>query len=256
MCCRCKCAFLSAYRFIWVDLRLLSFGLTTLQISTMDSTLLLLAALVAASHAFTAPNLQTQTRVGQQQRLSTSLSEAIVARNGISYEDVEIGTGRNVFKGDAILCYYVGTYDTSKGSGGNDGNPFFAALAGGKGKKVTFDQTEPGEPAEIVVGVGQVIQGWDIGICGDQTLDIPPMKIGGDRKLLIPAALAYGESGAGDVIPPNTDLEFQIAVINAEQTRKGVSTDTKIKGFAALGGFLVFMAGAGYLVTQNINKFF
>ncbi|VEU44757.1 unnamed protein product [Pseudo-nitzschia multistriata] len=225
---------------------------------TAASSVRILAALlagIATTHAFTAPHSQTTGL--QQQRSVTSLSEAIVARNGLSWEDVEIGTGRNVFPGDQILCYYSGSYqqDASAASGGS--NPFFAAIAGGgKGKKITFDETEPGEPAEVVVGRGQVIKGWDIGICGDQTLDIPPMKIGGDRKLIIPAELAYGERGAGDVIPPNTVLEFQVAVLNAERSDPGVSSEVKAKGFAALGGFFLFMAVFGFLLATNIDKIF
>lgn len=227
---------------------------------TSSSSFCMFAALlagIATTHAFTSPQLQTNTRgLQQQQRLrpATSLSEAITARNGLSYEDVEIGTGRNVFPGDSILCYYVGTYE--KEDSGNGNNLFFAAIGGAKDKKVTFDETEPGEPAEVVIGRGQVIKGWDIGICGDMTLDIPPMKIGGDRRLIIPAELAYGERGAGDVIPPNTVLEFQVAVLNAERSDPGVSGETKAKGFAALGGFLLFMAVFGFVATQNIGKLF
>ena len=162
-----------------------------------------------------------------------------VARNGLSYEDVEIGTGRNIFPGDSILCYYVGSYKKTTG------------------EKITFDETEPGDPADIVIGVGNVIQGWEIGICGSSGLDIPPMKIGGDRKLIIPAELAYGETGAGDgVIPPNTVLEFQIAILNAERKDSGVSDSTKIKGFAGLAGFFTFMLIFGFFVVQNIDKFF
>ncbi|KAL3945415.1 MAG: hypothetical protein SGBAC_000468 [Bacillariaceae sp.] len=118
-------------------------------------------------------------------------------------------------------------------------------------KKVTFDETNPGEPAEFVVGKGQVIKGFDIGVCGDSNLDIPAMKIGGDRKLMIPAELAYGERGAGDAIPPNTDLEFQISILSAA-SKEGLSKDVLLKGFAGLGGFLVFMAGFGYLLVQFV----
>jgi len=178
----------------------------------------------------------------QQQRLQPL---GVVSRNGLIYEDIEIGTGRNIFPGDSILCYYIGTYQSTT-KGGN--NPF-----SNNNKKVTFDETDAGEPAEIVVGVGNSIPGWEIGICGDSTLDIPPMKIGGDRKLIIPAGLAYGELGAGDgVIPPNTDLEFQIEIINAERKSSGVSSDTKLKGFAGLVGFLTFSAILTFIVTKNI----
>lgn len=213
-----------------------------------------LLAVIATTHAFTSP--QSQTRSLQQ----APLGAATVARNGMSYEEIEIGTGRNIFPGDAVLCYYVGTYEESPGasSEGGDGNPILAAFAkaGGSSKTVTFDETQPGDPAEFVVGRGMVIPGWDIGMCGDKTLGIPPMKIGGDRKLIIPAALCYGEAGAGDVIPPNKDLSFQIAIVNAERKDPGVSDSTKFKGFAGLIGFLVFMAGFGLIAVQNIDKFF
>ncbi len=201
-----------------------------------------LLAVIATTNGFVTP------KSGIQNRFSTSLNEMITARNGLSYEEVEIGTGRNIFPGDSILCYYVGTYE--KEAGGD--NPFFAAFA--KGGTVTFDETEDGEPAEVLIGRGQVIKGWDIGICGDQSLDIPPMKIGGDRKLIIPAELAYGERGAGDAIPPNTDLEFQVEILNAERFEQGVSGGTKLKGFAVLGGFLGFMGILLLVVVSNLDS--
>lgn len=214
----------------------------------MNSCACVLAALlglVATSHAFVLPQ--------SEPRLSTSLNEMITARNGLQYEDVEIGTGRNVFPGDSILCYYVGTYQKESSAGGD--NPFFAAFSKASGgSTVTFDETELGEPAEVLIGRGQVIKGWDIGICGDQSLEIPPMKIGGDRKLIIPAELAYGERGAGSDIPPNTDLEFQVEILNAERFEQGVSGSTKLKGFAALGGFLGFMGIVLLVIVSNLDN--
>lgn len=204
-----------------------------------------LLAVIATTHGFATPRLHTKT-AGLS---STSLAAAIVARNGLSFEDIEIGTGRNIFPGDAILCYYVGTYKESADAGG--GNPFFGGLGGGK--TITFDETEPGEPAEVIVGKGQVIQGWDIGICGDPTLDIPPMKIGGDRRLIIPAKLAYGEGGAGDAIPPNTDLEFQIAIVNAERGDPGLSGSFKAKAFAILFAFLAVSLVLSIVVASNAD---
>lgn len=201
-----------------------------------------LLAVIATTHGFVIPKSELQNR------FSTSLNEMITARNGLAYEEVEIGTGRNIFPGDSILCYYVGTYQKEAGSD----NPFFAAFAQG-GNTVTFDETEVGEPAEVLIGKGKVIKGWDIGICGDQSLDIPPMKIGGDRKLIIPAELAYGERGAGNDIPPNTDLEFQVEILNAERFEQGVSDSTKLKGFAALVGFLGFMGILLLVLVQNVD---
>jgi FKBP-type peptidyl-prolyl cis-trans isomerase FkpA len=212
----------------------------------------LLAAIATTTHGFATPRSQSQTK-GARSSSSTFLEAMIVARNGLAYEDVEIGTGRNVFAGDSVLCYYVGTYEQGAAGDAGGDNPFFAAFSKGA-KTITFDETEPGDPAEVVVGRGQVIKGWDIGICGDQSLEIPPMKIGGDRKLIIPAELAYGERGAGDVIPPNTMLQFQVAIVNAERTDPGVSGSTKLKGFAALVGFLSFMLLSLFVVSQNADK--
>ena len=184
-------------------------------------------------------NKRRQRSSSRSLKLEPLFGNVQVARNGLSYEEVEIGTGRNIFPGDSILCYYVGSFKKS---------PF---------QSVTFDETDPGDPAEIVIGVGNVIPGWEIGICGDSGLDIPPMKIGGDRKLIIPAELAYGERGAGEGrIPPNTVLEFQIAILNAERKDSGVSGSTKLKGFAGLLGFFAFMLISLFVVTQNIDFLF
>lgn len=67
----------------------------------------------------------------------------------------------------------------------------------------------PYEPLKITVGVGQVIQGWDEGLTTD-------MYVGGRRRIIIPANLGYGSSGAGGVIPPNATLVFDVHVISAK----------------------------------------
>jgi hypothetical protein len=161
---------------------------------------------------------------------------SVTARNGLSYEDVEVGTGRRVNKGDAILVYYEGTFRQPSG------------------KKTVFDATEPGEPLEFVVGKGQLIPGMDLGIIGDMSLEIEPMKIGGDRKLKIPSALAYGNNQVGP-IPPNQDLEFQISVINA-QPATALSQSVKIKGIAAFLGTMGFFAVLGLFIAQNYQSWF
>lgn len=200
---------------------------------TLLQTTVALLCLVATTTAF---SVTSRTFVKPS---STSSSTALgpVARNGLVYEDVEIGSGRRVNAGDTVLCYYEGSY--KQGSG-----PF--------SKSVTFDATEPGEPVQFLVGKGQLIDGMDTGICGDLSLEIPPMNIGGDRKLKIPSDLAYGEQGAGGgAIPPNQDLEFQIAIVNAEK-QGGVSMDTRLKGYAAVAAFATIVLSSGWFVLHNI----
>ena len=63
-----------------------------------------------------------------------------------------------------------------------------------------------GQPLEFKVGVGQVIRGWDEGICA--------LQKGQKAKLICPPAFAYGDKGAGNVIPPNATLHFDVEVID------------------------------------------
>jgi len=72
-----------------------------------------------------------------------------------------------------------------------------------------FDSSvDRGQPFQFVVGVGQVIKGWD-----ESVLD---MKVGEKRRVILPHQLAYGERGAPGAIPPYSDLIFDIEVLNAQ----------------------------------------
>ena len=108
--------------------------------------------------------------------------------------DVKQGTGIEASAGKSVVVHYTGwLYDTSKPDS--------------HGAK--FDSSrDRGEPFGFVLGAGRVIKGWDEGVSG--------MKVGGQRTLVIPAQMAYGERGAGGVIPPNATLIFDVELIGVE----------------------------------------
>ncbi len=99
--------------------------------------------------------------------------------------DLITGDGKEVVKGALVICHYQGFLD--------DGTKFDSSL-------------DRGKPFQFVIGSGRVIKGWDIGIMG--------MKIGGKRKLFVPAHLAYGERQIGDIIKPNSNLHFEVELLD------------------------------------------
>ncbi|MFT5705867.1 MAG: peptidylprolyl isomerase [Oceanospirillaceae bacterium] len=98
--------------------------------------------------------------------------------------DLQIGEGKTAVKGALITTQYSGFL--------TDGTLFDSSINKGKA-------------FQCVIGTGRVIKGWDQGILG--------MKVGGKRKLLVPAKLAYGERKMGDKIPANSDLIFEIELL-------------------------------------------
>lgn len=99
-------------------------------------------------------------------------------------EDIKVGTGDEVKAGDSVSVHYVGKLQTGE----------------------EFDSSKKrGVPFEFTVGEGRVIAGWEQGIVG--------MKVGGERILVIPPELAYGERAIGP-IPPNSTLVFSIELLS------------------------------------------
>ena len=107
--------------------------------------------------------------------------------SGLKYDDVKEGAGAAPARGKKVTVHYTGT------------------LADGK----KFDSSrDRNQPFVFTIGVGQVIKGWDEGVMS--------MKVGGRRKLVIPAALGYGARGAGGVIPPNAELHFDVELLGVD----------------------------------------
>jgi peptidylprolyl isomerase len=106
---------------------------------------------------------------------------------GLEYVDLVVGTGAAPAAGQTVTVHYTGYL--------LDGKKFDSSV-------------DRNEPFSFVIGTSQVIKGWDEGVMG--------MKVGGKRKLIIPADLGYGERGAGGVIPPNATLIFDVELLSLE----------------------------------------
>ena len=102
----------------------------------------------------------------------------------LQIEDLASGTGATCKAGDKVSMHYTGW------------------LTNGKQFDSSLDRNQP---FNFTLGVGEVILGWDQGVVG--------MQVGGKRKLTIPSKLGYGELGAGNVIPPNATLVFEVELL-------------------------------------------
>ena len=108
--------------------------------------------------------------------------------NGLVIEDIVEGDGTEANDYNKVVVNYTGKLE--------DGSVFDSSLNPGR------------EPFTFTLGVGSVIKGWDLGVKG--------MKVGGKRKLTIPADLGYGDRGAGSVIPPGAILLFEVELLEVE----------------------------------------
>jgi len=111
------------------------------------------------------------------------------SETGLQYEDTVVGTGKEATGlGQTAIVHYTGWL--------SDGTQ--------------FDSSKGGErPFSFPIACGMVIKGWDEGIIG--------MKEGGTRQLTVPPELAYGATGAGDVIPANATLVFEIELVEVSE---------------------------------------
>jgi len=107
--------------------------------------------------------------------------------SGLEYIEVEAGTGTQAEAGKTVSVHYTGKFQ--------DGKVFDSSVS-------------RGEPIKFPLGQGRVIKGWNEGIA--------LMKVGTKAQLIIPPDLAYGERGAGGVIPPNATLVFDVELVDVK----------------------------------------
>ena len=112
----------------------------------------------------------------------------------LQVRDLVVGQGAEAAPGSKVTVHYSGWL-------------YEQAAPDHKGK--AFDSSrESGRPFSFALGARQVIAGWDQGVAG--------MRVGGQRRLVIPAALAYGDQGAGGVIPPKATLVFDVELLEVQ----------------------------------------
>jgi FKBP-type peptidyl-prolyl cis-trans isomerase len=149
--------------------------------------LVIILVAVAALVIFAVYSLNTQ---GNSPQSSANPAEAdpnfetITTDSGLQYQELAVGSGPAAKAGDTVAVHYTGWL--------TDGTKFDSSV-------------DRGTPFEFTLGRGSVIKGWDEGVAG--------MQPGGVRKLIIPAELAYGERGAGGVIPPGAILVFDVELV-------------------------------------------
>lgn len=119
--------------------------------------------------------------------------------------DSVAGTGATAAVGDTLTVNY-------------NGYLFDGLALNLRGQKFDTSIGTGKTPFTFTLGAGQVIQGWDQGLVG--------MKVGGQRMLIIPADLAYGATGVGTTIPPNSALVFDVALVSIGDTASTTTATT------------------------------
>ena len=127
-------------------------------------------------------------------QIDSEYQDTVITESGLKYIIIEKSTGDHAISGKAVEVHYTGMLINSK----------------------VFDSSiERGEPIEFILGEGQVIKGWDEGIA--------LMNVGDKMRLIIPPELGYGEKGAGDVIPPNATLIFDVELVSVSEPKISIA---------------------------------
>ncbi|HEX3465657.1 MAG TPA: FKBP-type peptidyl-prolyl cis-trans isomerase [Candidatus Elarobacter sp.] len=147
------------------------------------STAVLLALLVAAPLPVLAATSASYGTVAIKTSAKARVAKTVTLPDGLRYTDLKVGRGKTPQPGQTAVVHYTGTFPDGK----------------------TFDSSRGKAPFTFVLGAHQVIPCWDEGVA--------TMRVGGRRKLTCPPALAYGDRGAGGVIPPNATLNFDVELL-------------------------------------------
>jgi peptidylprolyl isomerase len=148
------------------------------------------AAVVLGQTTATLATPQTKPAKPTKPAPKAGTPKVVTTKSGLKYIDLKVGKGPSPKAGQDVTVHYVGTFMN--------------------GKK--FDSSrDHGTPFTFTIGLrpSQVIQGWDEGVM--------TMKVGGKRRLIVPANLAYGPGGTPDgAIPPNATLNFEVELLGVK----------------------------------------
>ena len=129
-------------------------------------------------------NLPNENEIKNENKINKNLTMDNQEQNNLKVEILKEGIGVEIKNNDKATVHYTGILE--------NGQKFDSSL-------------DRGQPFEFVLGTGQVIKGWDMGVLG--------MKIGEKRKLTIPYEFAYGEAGIPGAIPPKSTLIFEVELL-------------------------------------------
>jgi FKBP-type peptidyl-prolyl cis-trans isomerase len=141
-----------------------------------------LTALMAAG-ALSTPAPAGQVRPARQ---APPAGREVVTPSGLRYTDLKVGSGDEAAHGKIVEVHYTGWLE--------NGTKFESSRDRDRDQPFTFR-----------LGAGDVIKGWDEGLAG--------MRVGGKRKLVVPAELGFGKQGAGGVVPPNSTLLYEFELL-------------------------------------------